>query len=147
MERCTTSPRSWFIFECDAEAISAKNYINNKYQATTPDQIKEAFKIVCSDPKVNVILVNIFGGIMRCDFIARGLCEILKELELEQASKQGDQKTSHPARSLPRSIVVRLSGTNEDLGAKMLQECAGLSTTIKMARDMESAARLACEAI
>merc|ERR1712004_754149 len=60
----------------------------------TADQVKEAFKIITGDPKVNALLVNIFGGIMRCDVIAEGIIAAARELNL----------------STP--IVVRLQGTN-----------------------------------
>lgn len=60
----------------------------------TAETVKEAFKIISSDPKVQAILVNIFGGIMRCDIIAQGIITASKELNL----------------SIP--IVVRLQGTN-----------------------------------
>merc|ERR1712038_172807 len=62
----------------------------------TAHQVKEAFKIITGDPKVNAILVNIFGGIMRCDVIAEGIIAAARELNL----------------STP--IVVRLQGTNVD---------------------------------
>lgn len=60
----------------------------------TANAVKEAFKIITADPKVHVILVNIFGGIMRCDVIAEGIIQATKELSL----------------TLP--IIVRLQGTN-----------------------------------
>ena len=63
-----------------------------------------AFKIILSDPKVKGILVNIFGGIMRCDTIAEGVIAACKAVHL----------------SIP--LVVRMKGTNEDLGKKMLKE-------------------------
>lgn len=73
----------------------------------TADQVKEAFKIITNDPKTTAILVNIFGGIMRCDIIAQGIIAAATELEL----------------TLP--LVVRLQGTHfED--AKVLIEESGL---------------------
>merc|ERR1739844_294777 len=60
----------------------------------TASQVKEAFKIITSDPKVNAIMVNIFGGIMRCDVIAEGIIAAAREL------------------NLATPIVVRLQGTN-----------------------------------
>lgn len=62
----------------------------------TASQVKEAFELITSDPKVQAILVNIFGGIMRCDVIAEGIIEAAKSLKL----------------TVP--IVVRLQGTNVD---------------------------------
>ena len=67
-----------------------------------------AFKILLSDPKVEGILVNIFGGIMRCDIIAEGIVAAAKEMSIEAP------------------LVVRLEGTNVELGKKILGE-SGLS--------------------
>jgi len=88
----------------------------------TAHQVKEAFKIITGDPKVNAILVNIFGGIMRCDVIAEGIIAAARELNL----------------STP--IVVRLQGTMVD-EAKVLIAAAGLK--ILPCSDLEEAARLA----
>ena len=68
------------------------------------ETVTHAFKIILSDPKVEGILVNIFGGIMRCDIIANGIIAATKEMEVK----------------VP--LVVRLSGTNFELGKKMLNE-------------------------
>jgi len=87
----------------------------------TAHQVKEAFKIITGDPKVNAILVNIFGGIMRCDVIAEGIIAAARELNL----------------STP--IVVRLQGTMVD-EAKVLIAAAGLK--ILPCSDLEEAARL-----
>merc|ERR1712241_96256 len=87
----------------------------------TAHQVKEAFKIITGDPKVNAILVNIFGGIMRCDVIAEGIIAAARELNL----------------STP--IVVRLQGTNVD-EAKVLIASSGLK--ILPVSDLEEAARL-----
>ena len=64
----------------------------------------EAFKIMLASPKVKAILVNIFGGIMRCDTIAEGVIAACKAVNL----------------NVP--LVVRMKGTNEDLGKKMLKD-------------------------
>jgi succinyl-CoA synthetase beta subunit len=74
----------------------------------TKEKVTEAFKIITSDPKVKGILVNIFGGIMRCDIIAEGVIAAVKEVGL----------------GVP--LVVRLEGTNVDLGKRILNE-SGLS--------------------
>merc|ERR1711913_8311 len=87
----------------------------------TAHQVKEAFKIITGDPKVNAILVNIFGGIMRCDVIAEGIIAAARELNL----------------STP--IVVRLQGTMVD-EAKVMIGSAGLK--ILPCSDLEEAARL-----
>merc|ERR1711874_129684 len=88
----------------------------------TADQVKEAFKIITGDPKVNAILVNIFGGIMRCDVIAEGIIAAAQELKLATP------------------IVVRLQGTNVD-EAKVLIATSGMK--ILPISDLEEAARLA----
>jgi succinyl-CoA synthetase beta subunit len=68
----------------------------------TAEKVTEAFKIMLANPKVKAILVNIFGGIMRCDTIAEGIIAACKAVNL----------------SVP--LVVRMKGTNEELGKKML---------------------------
>jgi len=68
------------------------------------EQVMNAFKILLSDPKVEGILVNIFGGIMRCDIIAEGIVAAAKEMSIEAP------------------LVVRLEGTNVELGKKILSE-------------------------
>lgn len=70
----------------------------------TKDRVTEAFKLILSDPNVEGILVNIFGGIMRCDVIAEGIIAAAREV------------------SLGVPLVVRLEGTNVDLGKKILAE-------------------------
>ena len=70
----------------------------------TPEKVTEAFKIMLKNPKVKAILVNIFGGIMKCDTIATGVI------------------TACRATNLGVPLVVRMKGTNEDLGKKMLAE-------------------------
>jgi len=69
---------------------------------TTAARVAEAFKIILSDDKVKAVLVNIFGGIVRCDLIAEGIITAVKELGLE----------------VP--VVVRLEGTNAEKGREML---------------------------
>ncbi len=76
----------------------------------TKENVTEAFRILLSDPNVKGILVNIFGGIMKCDVIATGVIEAAKEVGLE----------------VP--LVVRLQGTNVEIGRKMLAE-SGLAIT------------------
>jgi len=70
----------------------------------TKERVQAAFRIILSDPHVKGILVNIFGGIMRCDIIAEGVVAAAKQLKL----------------NVP--LVVRLEGTNVDLGKKILSE-------------------------
>ena len=92
----------------------------------TADQVSEGFRIILSDPGVKAIFVNIFGGIMRCDFIAEGIITAAKEIELD----------------VP--LIVRLAGTNVDLGKKMLSE-SGLD--LITADDMDGGARKSVNAI
>jgi succinyl-CoA synthetase beta subunit len=71
---------------------------------TTAERVAEAFKLIMSDAKVKSILVNIFGGIVRCDLIAEGIIQAAKEVGI----------------TLP--VIVRLEGTNAELGRQLLQE-------------------------
>jgi succinyl-CoA synthetase beta subunit len=84
------------------------------------EKVREAFKLILSDPSVKGILVNIFGGIMRCDIIADGVIAAAREMAI----------------TVP--LVVRLEGTNVELGKKMLAE-SGLK--IVPADDLADAAR------
>jgi len=79
------------------------NFLDVGGGATT-EKVTEAFKLMLKNPKVEGILVNIFGGIMRCDTIATGVVAAAREVHL----------------SVP--LVVRMKGTNEDLGKKILAE-------------------------
>ena len=84
------------------------------------EKVSSAFKIILSDKGVKGILVNIFGGIMRCDIIAEGIVAAAKELEI----------------SVP--LVVRLEGTNVDEGKKILDNS---SIEIISANDLDDAAK------
>lgn len=79
------------------------NFLDVGGGATT-EKVTEAFKIILSDPSVKGIFVNIFGGIMQCDVIANGVVEAARQI------------------GLTRPLVVRLEGTNVDLGKKILSE-------------------------
>ena len=87
--------------------------------SATKEKVTEAFKIILSDEAVEGILVNIFGGIMRCDVIAEGVVAAAKAL------------------SLTKPLVVRLAGTNVDEGKKILSD-SGLKIT--PADDLDDAA-------
>ncbi len=89
-------------------------------------QVTEGFKVILSDPEVKAIFVNIFGGIMRCDFIAEGIIEAAKEIDMK----------------VP--LIVRLAGTNVKLGKKMLSD-SGLD--LITADDMDDGARKAIKSI
>jgi succinyl-CoA synthetase beta subunit len=88
--------------------------------SASKEKVREAFKIILNDPNVNGILVNIFGGIMRCDIIAEGVVAAARELGVK----------------VP--LVVRLEGTNVELG-KEIMAASGLK--IVAADDLEDAAR------
>jgi succinyl-CoA synthetase beta subunit len=70
----------------------------------TAERVTEAFKLILSDDKVKTVLVNIFGGIVRCDLIAEGVITAARNVGVE----------------VP--VVVRLEGTNAEQGLKMLEE-------------------------
>ena len=92
--------------------------------SSNPDKVVAALEIITSDPKVKVILFNIFGGITRCDDVANGIIEAIENIDIE----------------LP--IVIRLTGTNEDLALKILED-AGLSAYTSMDEVVEKAVELA----
>jgi succinyl-CoA synthetase beta subunit len=79
--------------------------------AATTEMVREGLKILLSDPEVKVIFINIFGGILRCDTLARGVVEAAGELRI----------------NLP--MVIRLEGTNVEIGRKILSE-SDLSFTV-----------------
>lgn len=92
----------------------------------TKEKVKEAFKIILGDENVEGILVNIFGGIMRCDIIADGIINAAKEIGIK----------------VP--VVVRLAGTNSDLGKQMLNES---KLSLIAANDLADAAQKIVNAI
>ena len=97
---------------------SPANFLDVGGGANT-EQVTEAFKIMLRNPRLKAILVNIFGGIMRCDVIAEGLVNAAKEVNLK----------------VP--LVVRLEGTNVQRGREIIQE-SGIEITA--ATDMADAA-------
>ena len=101
------------------------NFLDVGGGATT-DKITEAFKIITADPNVKGILVNIFGGIMKCDTIATGVVEAVEQVGLQ----------------VP--LVVRLEGTNVALGKQIIDE-SGLN--VVSASDMKDGARKIVEAV
>jgi len=92
----------------------------------TAETVAKAFKIILADSNVKAILVNIFGGIMRCDIIAEGIITAVREVGMQ----------------IP--VIVRLEGTNVDLGKKMLQT-SGLN--IISAEGLTDAAQQAVKAV
>jgi succinyl-CoA synthetase beta subunit len=101
------------------------NFLDVGGGATT-EKVTEAFKIILADKNVKGVLVNIFGGIMKCDIIADGVVEAAKQVKL----------------ALP--VVVRLEGTNVELGRRILAE-SGLN--IESGIDMSDAARKIVKAV
>ena len=83
------------------------------------DQVRNAFEILLADTNVRAVLINIFGGIMRCDIVAGGVVAAARTLGFQ----------------VP--VVVRLEGTNVEMGRKILEE-SGLNFTV--AQDMKDAA-------
>lgn len=92
----------------------------------SPERVTKAFRLVLSDTKVRAILVNIFAGINRCDWVAEGVVQALKELELDMP------------------VVVRLAGTNVEAGQRIIQE-SGLS--VLTATNLVDAAEKAVSAV
>ncbi|WP_296752346.1 ADP-forming succinate--CoA ligase subunit beta [Thiobacillus sp.] len=90
----------------------------------TPETVAQGFKIILLDPNVRAVLINIFGGIVRCDVIAEGIIQAVKEVDVK----------------VP--VVVRLEGTNAELGRTLLAE-SGLA--ILAAESLTQAAKLAVE--
>ncbi|MEQ1618392.1 MAG: ADP-forming succinate--CoA ligase subunit beta [Terricaulis sp.] len=90
------------------------------------EKVTAAFKIITADPKVKGILINIFGGIMKCDVLAQGVVEAVREVGL----------------AVP--LVVRLEGTNVDAGKRIIRE-SGLN--VISADDLEDAARKIVSAV
>jgi succinyl-CoA synthetase beta subunit len=96
--------------------------------AANVDTIKNGFKIILSDPNVKSILINIFGGIVRCDRVAQGIVDAYKNM--------GD--------AIKVPIVVRLQGTNADIAKKLIDE-SGLN--VLSATAFEEAARRVQESL
>ena len=88
----------------------------------TQERVAKAFKIILDDPEVKVVLVNIFGGIVRCDLIAEGIIAAIKEVEVK----------------IP--VVVRLEGNNADIGSKILSKA---KIKIESINDLAEAAKKA----
>jgi succinyl-CoA synthetase beta subunit len=94
--------------------------------SATKEKVTAAFKIITSDPNVKGILVNIFGGIMKCDVIAEGVVAAVKEVGLK----------------VP--LVVRLEGTNVDLGKKIIAES---KLNVTSGDDLDDAAQKIVKAV
>ena len=90
--------------------------------SSNPTKIVEAMKLLLSDEQVRVILINIFGGITRCDDVAKGLIEAFQLIDVGTP------------------IVIRLTGTNEEEGRSILK-----GTKFHVAKTMSEAGRMAVE--
>ena len=101
------------------------NFLDVGGGATT-EKVAAAFKIITSDPKVKGILINIFGGIMKCDVIAEGVVAAVKEV------------------GLPVPLVVRLEGTNVELGKEII---AKSNLNVTSADDLDDAAQKIVKAV
>jgi succinyl-CoA synthetase beta subunit len=102
----------------------------------TEESVTEAFKIILSDKHVKGILVNIFGGIMRCDVIAQGVVNAAKTF----VNTDGTTGFKVP-------LVVRLEGTNVEAGRKILSDAKSLVPTLQAATDLTDAASKVCKAV
>src|SRR4249919_3376600 len=105
--------------------MAPANFLDVGGSATT-EKVTAAFKIITSDPNVKGILVNIFGGIMKCDVIAEGVVTAVKEVGLK----------------VP--LVVRLEGTNVDLGKKIIAES---KLNVTSGDDLDDAAQKIVKAV
>ena len=93
------------------------------------EAVTEAFRIILAENKVKGVLVNIFGGIMQCDRIARAIVAAAEEVGFE----------------VP--LVVRLEGTNVEEARAVLEQAEARMPTMRTATDLEDAARKVCEAV
>ncbi len=91
--------------------------------SSNPDKVVAALEIITSDPGVNVILFNIFGGITRCDDVARGITEAVGKLDIRTP------------------LVIRLTGTNEALARDILNQ-AGFAAAVSMDEAVRSAVQM-----
>src|SRR3954468_471249 len=105
--------------------MAPANFLDVGGSATT-EKVTAAFKIITSDPNVKGILVNIFGGIMKCDIIAEGVVAAVKEVGL----------------SVP--LVVRLEGTNVELGKEIIRKS---NLNVTSAEDLDDAAQKIVKAV
>jgi succinyl-CoA synthetase beta subunit len=94
--------------------------------AASEEMVANALKIILSDKRIKAILINIFGGIMRCDVLARGVVKAAKEVKI----------------TLP--LIVRLEGTNVEEGRKILKDS---NLDFSVAKDMEEAARMVAKQV
>ncbi len=102
----------------------------------TEEAVTEAFGIILSDPAVKGVMVNIFGGIMKCDIIAQGIVNAATNFR----NRDGSTGFKVP-------LVVRLEGTNVEAGRKLLEGARGKLATLQAASDLTDAAKKVCAAV
>ncbi|GJQ28649.1 MAG: succinate--CoA ligase [ADP-forming] subunit beta [Phycisphaerae bacterium] len=102
----------------------------------TEEAVTEAFSIILSDRAVKGVMVNIFGGIMKCDIIAQGIVNAATKF------KNPDGSTGFKV-----PLVVRLEGTNVEAGRKLLEGARGSLPTLQAATDLTDAAKKVCAAV
>jgi succinyl-CoA synthetase beta subunit len=102
----------------------------------TEEAVTEAFGIILSDPRCKGVLVNIFGGIMKCDVIAQGIVNAAKGFK----NRDGSVGFKVP-------LVVRLEGTNVDAGRKLLEDSKAIVPTLQAGKDLGDAARKVVKAV
>ncbi len=100
------------------------------------EAVTGAFSIILSDAKVQGVLVNIFGGIMRCDVIAQGIINAARNFQNADGSK-----------GFKVPLVVRLEGTNVQRGRELLDAARGEIPTMQSATDLSDAASKVCKAV
>ena len=104
--------------------------------SASEEAVTEAFGIILSDPRCKGILVNIFGGIMRCDVIAQGIINAASNF-----------KNADGSIGFKVPLVVRLEGTNVSAGRQLLESARGKIPTMQAATDLGDAARKICTAV
>jgi succinyl-CoA synthetase beta subunit len=104
--------------------------------SASEEAVTEAFSIILADPKVKGVLVNIFGGIMRCDVIAQGIINAARGYK----NPDGSMGFKVP-------LVVRLEGTNVEAGRRLLDEARKDIPTMQAATDLTDAAKKVCGAV
>jgi succinyl-CoA synthetase beta subunit len=104
--------------------------------SATEEAVTEAFNIILSDHRVKGVLVNIFGGIMRCDVIAQGIVNAATKF-----------KNSDGSLGFKVPLVVRLEGTNVDAGRNLLEAARAKIPTMQAGADLADAAKKVCAAV
>ena len=107
----STAPASrWRRWTSSSSRVANRPTFSTSAGGANAEQIRNAFKILTSDKNVRAVLINIFGGILRCDVLAQGVIAAVKEL------------------GVPVPIVIRMEGTNVEEGKRLLKQ-SGLNFT------------------